>query len=337
MKKGIVLLLIAAIALLGCAQEEQAPETEHPTETPVMEETPKAEEVQLTILTGGSSGTYYPIGGAMANVINEKAEGVKATAVTSGASVTNARKIGEGEAELALLQNDIAYYAYQGAEMFSENKISNIRGIATLYPEIIQIVTLKENGINTVEDLKGKKVAVGAIGSGTAVEALQILNAAGIDESNTNIEYRNFKEVADGLRDKTIDAGFIVAGIPTSAVSEIAALKDVQIVEIPDELFEKLSEQYEFYIQYTIPAGTYKGVDEDVKSVAVLAMLATSSDVPEDVIYKVTKAIFENQDALIAAHERAKDITLETALDGMPIPLHPGAEKYYKEKGVLEE
>jgi len=271
----------------------------------------------------------------MANVINEHVEGVKATAVTSGASVTNARKIGSGEAELALLQNDIAYYAYTGTEMFKENPIKNIRGIATLYPEVVQIVTLKDKGIETLYDLKNKRIAVGAPGSGTAVAAMQILSMVGINESNADIRYLNFKEVADALKDGTIDAGFIVAGVPTAAVSDIAAVRDVQIVEIPDEVYEKLSQHYKFYIQYTIPAGSYKGVDEEVKSVAVLAMLATREDIPEDVIYEITKAIFENRDELVAAHKRAEDITLETALDGMSIPLHPGAEKYYKEKGLI--
>ncbi|ADB58365.1 TAXI family TRAP transporter solute-binding subunit [Archaeoglobus profundus] len=332
MRKSLVFfVLLSAIVILGCAQ--QAPEK--PSETTPVATTP--EVYHLTILTGGAAGTYYPIGGAMANIINKYVyvDGVEATAVTSGASVANARKLGSGEAELALLQNDIAYYAYHGIEMFKDNPIKNIRGIATLYPEVIQIVTLKDKGIRTIYDLKGKKVAVGAPGSGTAVDALQILEAAGINESNTHFEYLNFKEVADALKDGTIDAGFIVAGVPTSAVMELASVRDVYIVEVPDEIYEKLKEKYPFYTQYIIPAETYKGLDKDVKSVAVMAMLATREDIPKDIIYKVTKAIFEHTDELVEAHQRAKDITLETALDGMSIPLHPGAEKFYKEKGLI--
>jgi hypothetical protein len=326
--KVVLVLLLATVLLAGCAQQEKPA----PTPTP----TPAPSEMEVTIVTGGSAGTYYPIGGAMANAINEFAKGVKATAVTSGASVVNARKLGDQEAEFGLLQNDVAYYAYNGVEMFKDAPVKNLRGVATLYPEVIQIVTLKENNIKTIYDLKGKKVAVGAPGSGTAVDALQILKAAGIDESNTDIRYLNFKEVSDSLKDKTIDAGFIVAGIPTAAVSDVSSVRDVQIVEVTDEIYEKLKEQYPFYVQVTIPAGTYKGLDEDVKTVAVLAMLATNAELSEDVVYEVTKAIFEHRDVLISAHKRAEDITLETALDGMSIPLHPGAEKYYKEKGVLE-
>ncbi len=323
-KAGLILLIAASLLLLGCAQEQKPGTT-----------TPPAEVKEVTIVTGGSSGTYYPIGGAMAQIITKYVPGVKATAVTSGASVVNARKVGELEAEFGLLQNDVAYYAYNGLEMFKDSKLDKLRGVATLYPEIIQIVTLKENNIKTIYDLKGKKVAVGAPGSGTAVDAMQILKAAGIDESNTEIRYLNFKEVSDALKDKTIDAGFIVAGIPTAAVSDIAAVRDVAIVEVPDEIYQKLKEDYPFYTQVTIPAGTYKGVNEDVKTVAVLAMLATNADLPDDLVYQITKAIFEHRDELVAAHKRAEDITLETALEGMSIPLHPGAEKYYKEKGLL--
>jgi len=327
MKRWIFLLALVSVILLGCAQQ---------AETPTPEATTTVAEVrEITIVTGGSAGTYYPIGGAMAQAITEYAPGIKATAVTSGASVVNARKVGNLEAEFGFMQNDVAYYAYHGVEMFKDAKVDKLRGVATLYPEIIQIVTLKESGIKTIYDLKGKRVAVGAPGSGTAVDALQILNAAGIDESNTDIRYLDFKEVSDSLKDRTIDAGFIVAGIPTAAVGDIAAVRDVAIVEVPDEIYQKLKEEYPFYTQVTIPAGTYKGVDEDVKTVAVLAMLATNADLPEDLVYEVTKAIFEHRDVLEAAHKRAADITLETALEGMPIPLHPGAEKYYKEKGLI--
>jgi TRAP transporter TAXI family solute receptor len=322
MRRVLIPLILVSLLLIGCIQ---GGEETKPTTTPTTT-TPAETTYKLTILTGGASGTYYPIGGAMANVINKYVDGVEATAVTSGASVTNARKIADKEAEMALLQNDIAYYAYNGVEMFKEKKVENIRGIATLYPEVIQIVTLKDKGIKTIYDLKGKKVAVGAPGSGTAVDALQILAEAGITEENTQFTYLKFKEAVDALKDGTIDAAFIVAGVPTSAVMDLASVRDVYLVEVPDEIYQKLNEKYKFYVQYTIPAGTYKGLDKDVKSVAVLAMLATRDDVPEDVVYKVTKAIFEHTDKLVEAHKRAKDITLESALDGMSIRLHPGAE-----------
>jgi len=316
---GVVALVALVFSVTACAPSEPPP----------------VEPTHLTIVTGGTAGTYYPLGGAMASIITDYAENVEATAVTSGASVTNARKIGDKEAEIAMLQNDVASYAYNGLYMFEEAAVENIRGVASLYPEIIQIVTLKEYGITTLSDLEGKKVGVGAPGSGTAVDILQILAAAGLDETNTSFQYLDFKECASALKDKTIHAGCLVAGMPTSAVMDVASVRDVAIVEVPTDIYNQLKVDYPFYVQVTIPAGTYTGMDEDVNTVTVLAMLATGADVPDDVIYEATKAIFEHTDILVATHERATDITLETALDGMPIPVHPGAAQYFEEQGLV--
>ncbi|MFC2059319.1 TAXI family TRAP transporter solute-binding subunit [Chloroflexota bacterium] len=294
-----------------------------------------AEPTQLTIATGGTAGTYFPVGRAMAAVITDYAEGIEATAINSGGSIDNAEIIGDKEAELALMQNDVAYYAQQGLRMFEGQPVADIRGIAALYPEIVQIVTLEEYGIESLGDLEGKTVGIGAPGSGTAVNILQILKAVGLDETNVDIQYLDFGECAAALKEKTIHAGCVEAGIPTSAVTDIASAGDISILEIPDDVYSKLKGDYPFYVPITIPAGTYSGMNEDVDSVAVLAMLVTSADVPEDVIYKATRAIFEHTSVLVAEHERAGDITLETALDGLSVPLHPGAKKYFEEQGLV--
>lgn len=291
---------------------------------------------KLAIYTGGTAGTYYPLGGGLAKIINEKTKVAEASVVSSGASAANARKIGEKEAGLCLIQNDVAAEAYNGLQAFKDGAIKNIRGIAVWYPETIQFVTLKEFNIKTLADLKGKKVGIGAPGSGTAVEALAILESAGINRSNANLSDLDFKEVAIALKDKTIDAGVVVAGIPTAAVTDVATARDVYIVEITDDTYKAIKSKYPYFVQHVVPAGTYKGVDKDVKTVAVMAMLATRDDIPASVIYEITKAMFENLDILVATHARAKDITLKNALEGMSIPLHPGAEKYYKEKGILK-
>jgi len=293
-----------------------------------------AEPVKLTIGTGGTTGTYYPIGGALAKIITDFVAGAEATAITSEGSVANARSIGSKEAELTMIENNIAYYAEQGIQMFEEQPVKDIRGIATLYPEIVQIVTLKEYGITGLSDLKGKKAGVGAPGSGTAVHILEIFKAAGLDETNVDIQYLDFAECAEALKNGTIHAGCVVAGIPTLAVRDIASVKEVAIVTVPDEIYSQLSGKYPFYVSVSIPAGTYTGVDEDTVTIAVQAMLTTRADIPEDLVYDVTKAIFEHTDVLIAAHERGKDITLETALDGMSIPIHPGARRYFEDKGL---
>ncbi|MFC2013214.1 TAXI family TRAP transporter solute-binding subunit [Chloroflexota bacterium] len=292
------------------------------------------ELVKFTMVTGGTTGTYYPIGGAIAKITTDFVAGAEATTITSEGSVANARSIGSKEAELALIENTIAYYAEQGSQMFAEDPVKDIRGIAALYPEIVQIVTLEEYGITSLSDLKEKIIGVGAPGSGTAVHIIEIFKATGLDEANVDIRYLDFAECAEALKSGAIHVGCVVAGIPTSAVRDIAAVKEVAIVPVPDEIYSQMSSKYPFYVPVLIPAGTYSGVDEDVVTIAVQAMLATRSDIPEDLVYDVTKAIFEHPDVLIAAHERGKDITLETALDGMSIPLHHGAQRYFEEIGL---
>lgn len=290
-----------------------------------------AEPVELTMVTGGTAGTYYPIGTAIAGIITDNVDNAEATAVTSDGSVANANSLGNKEAELALIENSIAYYAHQGIRMFEEEPVTDIRGIATLYPEMVQIVSLNEYGITSLDELEGKRVGVGAPGSGTAVHAQAILEAAGLDETNVDIQYLNFSQCAEGLQDRTLDAAFVVAGIPTAAITDLASAEDIVIVSVPADIYRQLSDKYPFYVAISLPGGTYTGVDTDVNTTAVMAMLATTADVSDDLVYKITKAIFENTDVLVAAHPRGKDITLESALDGMSIPLHPGAEKYYDE------
>ncbi|MET1159634.1 MAG: TAXI family TRAP transporter solute-binding subunit [Thermoprotei archaeon] len=290
----------------------------------------------IKIYTGGTGGTYYPLGTKLAELLNKYSNGlIEASAVTSGASVANAQALAAGDAQVVFIQNDIAYYAYNGLYMFENNKVENIRGIATLYPETIQIVVRADSGIEKLEDLAGKKVAIGAQGSGTAVNAEQILRAAGLWDKIVPI-YADFKQAAQQLKLGQVDAAFLTAGIPTSAVVELSATTPVNLVEIPDDVLNKLHEQgYKFYVRVVVPKDTYNGMTKDVKTVAVKAMLACDANLPDNVVYTIAKILFEHLDELKQAHKKAEAISLEKALDGMSIPLHPGAEKYYKEKGVL--
>lgn len=290
---------------------------------------------KITIYTGGTGGVYYPLGVKLSELLNKYSENrITAEASTSGASVANARALGAGDANLVFIQNDIAYYAYHGYYMFGGGRIEKIRAVAALYPEIVQVVVRADSGINTIYDLRGKRVAVGAAGSGTAVEAEIILKGAGIWEQITP-QYLDFRQAAEALKLGQVDAAFVVAGIPTAAVMELAAVTPVSLVEIPGELLSKLRQEgYLFFVSATVPLGTYPGLDRDVRTVAVMAMLAVSSDVPEDVVYTILKIMFDHIGELREAHARAKDITLENALNGVPIMLHPGASRYFQEKGV---
>lgn len=318
MKKYLVLALVGmfilSLTFTGCAPQK----------------------VNLIMATGGTSGTYYPFGGAMAQIFNSKIENMNVTAQSTGASVENLKLIGKKEAELAIVQNDMLDYAYNGLEAFKDGKIENVRAIATLYPEVIQIVASQGSGINSFNDIKGKKFSVGAPGSGVEANFRQISEAAGISYNDFSANYLSFSESADSFKDKHIEGFLFTSGIPNAAIQDTATTSDLKFISLSDDIINKLIEKYPFFTAYTIPAGTYKGQDTDVKTVAVSATLAVGSEVSEDVVYNLTKALFENQPELAQAHAKGQLLSLETAVKGISIPYHKGAEKYYKEKGAIK-
>jgi TRAP transporter TAXI family solute receptor len=316
---GLMLVLAFAVVAAGCTQSGGGGGT-----------TTQAQEI--TIYTGGTSGVYFPLGSKYAEILNKN--GIKAKAVTSGASVSNAKAIGDGTAQAAILQNDVAYYAYNGLYMFDGKPIKKLRGVAALYPETVQFVVRADSDIKTLEDLKGKKVAIGAAGSGTAVAAEQVLKAAGVWDSIEKVNQK-FSEAAQSLKLGQVDAAVIVSGAPTPAVNQIAVQTPVRVLAISDEILNKLHDEgYIFYVRQTLPKDTYNGMTEDTPTIAVKAMLAVSADLPDDTVYQMTKILFDNLDELHQVHAKTKYISLDTALDGMSIPLHPGAIKYYEEKGI---
>ena len=290
----------------------------------------------ISIATGGTSGTYYPLGGAMAKIFNENIEGVTANAQSTGASTENIGLVSKGETEIAFVQNDITHYAYTATESFEgQAKMENIRGMAMLYPEVVQLIATEASGIKSVSDLKGKKVAIGAPGSGVEANARQVLAVHGMTYDDLGkADYLSFSEAADQLKNKQIDAAFITAGLPTSAVTEVAQTSDIVIVPIAQDKIAELASNYPFYTEVVIPAGTYNGQDADMTTAAVMAMLVVPQDLDEELVYNLTKSLFENRQVIIDTHSRGNDIKLETALQGMPIEVHSGAQKYYNEKGI---
>ncbi|ASS90572.1 TAXI family TRAP transporter solute-binding subunit [Aeribacillus pallidus] len=291
----------------------------------------KAGSKTLSILTGGTGGTYYPLGGSMAQIISEETD-FNANAQSSGASAENMQALKNGEADIAFSQTDIAAYALNGELMFKDNKVDNVKAIGTLYPETVQIITTKDSGILSVEDLKGKSVSVGAPGSGVNANAQQILEIHGLSFDDIKAQSLSFDESTDSIQSGSIDAAFITAGIPTAAVESLSAQKEIRVIPIADDKIKQLIEKYPYYAEDTVPKGTYK-IPEDVKTVAVKAMLVVRGELDEDAVYNITKAIFENTNKI--THAKGKLIKAETALDGIgDLPLHPGAEKYFSEKGV---
>ena len=286
----------------------------------------------LNIGTGGTAGTYYPIGGAIAEVLNKEIPGMSASAQSTGASVANINMLGDGEIDLAMVQNDIAYYAAHGTEMFKDKKVDGLQGIASLYPETCQFVTLKSSGIKSLAELKGKRVAVGAVGSGVEANVRQILAAYGVTYNDIDAQYLSFAEGASALKDGNVDVAVLTAGYPTASVQDIASQNPVRLLPVEEKIADDLIAQYPFYTKTVIPAGTYAGFDEEVSSVAVMAMLVAGPTVNADLGYSVTKAIFGNLDRLQAAHAVGKQITKDTAKAGMSLPMNAGAERYFDGK-----
>lgn len=284
----------------------------------------------INIATGGTAGTYYPIGGAIAEVLNKN--GMNASAQSTGASVANINMLKDKQVELAIVQNDITYYAVNGEEMFKEGgKIENLNGIASLYPETCQFIVREDSGIKSISDLKGKRVAVGAAGSGAEANARQILEAYGITYDDVDEQFLSFAEGSYALKDKTVDAAFVTAGYPTASVQDVASQNKIRLLAVGDEQVKKLAEKYPFYTKTVVPAGTYQGFDEDVETVSVMAILVANDKIDAALGEKLTKTIFDNLDKISAAHSAAKNITKEGALKGLDfIKMNEGATKALK-------
>ncbi len=286
----------------------------------------------VSIATGGTSGTYYPIGGAIAQAVSKHPD-LQATAETGNAAVANINLIGKKEIEIAFVQNDTAFWAYNGQQMF-KSPVKSLRAVASLYPEHIQLITAKSSNIKTINDLKGKRVGIGAPGSGTEGDAQAIFQVAGIKYSEMKVDYLDFGAVTSRFKDNQIDAGFVVAGYPTASIMDLATTKDITMLSFDDAFLAKLSKAHPYFIASSVPANTYKGVTTVTKTPAVMAILVTYDTVPETVIYNFTKTLFDNIKDVQASHAKGKEITLKTALEGLTVPLHPGAAKFYKEKGM---
>ncbi|MDR3331514.1 MAG: TAXI family TRAP transporter solute-binding subunit [Synergistaceae bacterium] len=291
-----------------------------------------AADVFLSIATGGTSGTYYPIGGAIAQAVS-KGSGIQATAETGNASIANLNLVGNGDIEVAFVQNDTAFWAYTGKLMF-KSPLKNLRAIASLYPEHIQLIITKDSAVKTLEDLKGKRIGVGAPGSGTEGDVRAIFQVAGLKYGDMKVDFLDFGATTSRFKDNQIDAGFVVSGYPTASVMDLATTKDITLLSFDPAFLEKLKQEHPYFVPSSIPAGTYRGVDNEIITPAVIAILVTHEDVPEDIIYNFTKAMFTNIDDIHASHAKGREISLETALEGLTVPLHPGAAKFYKESGL---
>ncbi|MDR2175893.1 MAG: TAXI family TRAP transporter solute-binding subunit [Synergistaceae bacterium] len=287
----------------------------------------------LSIATGGVAGVYYPLGGGLAQVLNNHVADVEVTAESSNASIANINLISEGEVTMALVQNDVAFRAVRGAEPFKA-PVKNLRMIASIYPEHVQCITTKASGVKHIADLRGKRVSVGAPGSGVIDSVNAILPLAGLKDTDMKTDFLDFANTAERIQDGQLDAGFVLAGYPTAAVMALAAQKEIDLVSFEDDLLDSLVKEYPFFVKDIIPAGTYTGINHDTPTPAVMAVLVCDAALPDGLVYNITKAIFENLDELKPVHDKAKLIALDKALEAASINVHPGAAKYYTEKGL---
>ena len=288
----------------------------------------------INILTGGTGGVYYPLGVALSKIYAQDIKDSKPSVQSTKASVENLNLLQSGRGEIAFTLGDSLADAWKGnAEVGFKSKLDKLRTVAAIYPNYIQIAALKDAGIKTLADLKGKRLAVGAPKSGTELNARAILGAAGMAYSDLGkVEYLPFAESVELMKNRQLDATLISAGLGVSSIRDLCASVDCVIVEIPKEVVAKVGTPYASAV---IPGGTYKGNDSDVNAAIVPNYLVTREGLTDDQVYQMTKTLFDNLSSLQAAHAAAKDISLDKAGKNPPVPLHPGAEKYYKEKGVL--
>ena len=295
-----------------------------------------AAEYELSMATAGPSGTFFPLGGAISGIVNNHFDKVNITVEASGGSVNNAHLMGGKEVELAIMQNDIAYYATNGMEIFKDTKYENLRAVCRIYPDTTHVIARGDGSVKSLEDFKGKRVSVGAPGSAIEVTLRQMLECVGVTYADFTPLFLSFSETAEHFKDGHLDAFLINAGVPASLIMDLGTLNKMTLIPVEGKVREDLLKAYPFYTAVEIPANTYKNQTEPFQTVAVQALLIADEDVPDEAVYGITKAIYEHLDDIATANNAASGMSLETALDGVGIPIHPGAEKYYKEVGLLK-
>jgi hypothetical protein len=298
------------------------------------------ERVFFGIATGGTGGTYYPLGGMLAQLISNKVtisgKKLSATAETAGASVANAQLLGRKDIESAFVAADILDAAYKGTGQFDGKPLKNLRALGALYPEQVQLVTLASANIKSFKDLKGKSVSSGSPGSGQWQLLGDLLEAYGMTRKDIGEDLSSFAQSVDKIKDGNLTASLITAGAPTSSIVDLANAREIRIVPLAGPEIEAMRKKQPYYANVQMPANTYKGQTAPVETLAVMAIWATHDGVTDAMAYEVTKALYENTETLGQVHPKGKEISLKTALLSVSIPLHPGAEKYYREKGLIK-
>ncbi|MBP1971328.1 TRAP transporter TAXI family solute receptor [Virgibacillus natechei] len=293
----------------------------------------EADDMFVTIAAGGTSGVYYPIAGAMSNIY--EAEGIDTSVQATGASVENINLLQSDQAELAIVMADAVEQAYESFGSFEdEDPQKNLVGISGLYPNVVQIITTADSGIETFSDLEGMNVAVGDANSGVELNARMMFEAHSMSYDDISEDYLSYGEAIDQIRNGIIDAAFVTSGVPNGAAMDLASTHDVTVVELEDEGLDYLNENYPFFLEDEVPAGTYDN-EKDIQTASITNLLIPNPDLPDEEVYELTRLFYENLEAIQASHDAAQDIDIETVEEGLNVPMHPGAEQYFEEQGVL--
>lgn len=335
MKKFIALLLalVFVLSFAACGSSDKNVSSPSNVSTNTSTNAASSVKADLTMGTGGESGTYYAFGGVVAGYIGEKTD-VNITVVSTGGTKANITGIDDGTYDLATVQSDVSTYAYNGTNSFAETgAVKTFTVLGALYAETVQMVTCNPD-IKSVADFKGKNVCVGDIGSGTYFNTIDVLAAYGMTLDDINPVYQSFGASTESLKDGKIDVAFLCAGAPTTAVTDLATAKDTYLISIDDEHMTKLLADCPWYASLTIPAGTYSGFDQDTVTITVKCTLVAKANLSEDVAYAIVSTIFDNKDDIAGLHGKGAELSLEFATDGIAIPFNKGAAKYYAEHGI---
>jgi len=327
-----VVICLMLFCVTACGSTDEKPNQNEQSKNGQSESS--SGEKWISIATASTAGAWYPIGGGIAAVINKHVPNIKANAETGAASLENIRNLIEGNVQMIFCQPDIAYKAFEGLDMYKGNAQKNLRGLMTSYPTVAQFITVEGTGINSIEDAVGKSVAVGAPGSGTEVFSKTVLKEYGITYDDVDEQFLGVPDHVTGLKDGNVDLSMSLMPVPTGAFTELAVMHPIKVLGLRPDVQQKLVNSLPGFFSFTIPAGSYKGQDNDALTVAYRGLIITTTDMSEEDAYNITKATWENRDEWKDVHVVCKNMTLETALEGMTIPLHPGAIKYYKEKGM---